>query len=118
MKKYLIAIIILIISTPLYAARYCAEIDASNVVKRVIVCDDLNWPVQHLGGTWVETWVDKPGHNYAGIGDIYKPEANNFHDPKPYDSWVLDGSLQWQPPVPMPKDKKYYKWDEQNKTWK
>lgn len=36
-------------------ARYFAEVDAQNVVLRVIVAESADWCVDHLGGTWVET---------------------------------------------------------------
>lgn len=35
-------------------AQYMAELDANNMVLRVIVADPA-WPAANLGGTWVET---------------------------------------------------------------
>lgn len=34
---------------------YFAETDANGIVVRVIVAPDIQWPVDNLGGTWVET---------------------------------------------------------------
>lgn len=49
---------------------YMAEI-VNNVVQRVIVAADPDWPTQTLGGTWVETidpyeGVESP--RYCGVG--------------------------------------------------
>ena len=35
-------------------SRYLAQVE-SGVVVRVIVCDDIQWATERLGGTWVET---------------------------------------------------------------
>ncbi len=102
-------------------ARYWAEIDKDNIVKRVIVCDDPDWPAKTLGGTWVETYMDKPDtHNYAGIGYKFETDKVNFSSPKLYPSWSLDEKAQWQPPVKMPDAKEgvMYQWDEATTSWK
>ena len=98
-------------------ARYFAEIK-NNVVQRVVVADDLQWCIDNLGGTWVETFMDKPGHNYAGLGFTHHPDKNNFSDPQPFPSWILDTDCKWQPPTPRPLDGKRYNWDENSQSWK
>ena len=59
-------------------SRYWAEINASNEVLRVVVCDTLEWLQDNLGGTWIETadpYTDAPQIvRYCGIGDGYDPE--------------------------------------------
>ena len=53
---------------------YYAELDANQVVLRVIVADDPQWIAGNLGGTWIET-ADPYGAptevTYAGIGMGY-----------------------------------------------
>lgn len=54
---------------------YFAEIDANQVVQRVIVADSAEWCADHLGGTWVETadpYSDEPqAVTYCGPGFGY-----------------------------------------------
>ena len=83
-----------------------AELDANNVVLRVIVIDtkdnsDANGvEKEHIGaafcerlfaGTWKQTSYN---HNfrkrYAGIGFTYNEKLDAFIPPKPYSSWVLN----------------------------
>lgn len=50
---------------------YFAEIDAQNVVRRVVVADTIEWCQQALGGTWVETvdpYVGVESPRYCGPG--------------------------------------------------
>lgn len=79
-----------------YVHMYCAELDEQNIVVRVIVADSLDWCTTHLGGTWVETFIDKPGHTYAGMGWEYLAEHANFRIPSPGPSWTFDvDSWEW-----------------------
>ena len=56
--------------------------------------------------------------NYAGIGYIYDATNDVFYPPKPYPSWAIsESNWNWQPPVAMPNDEKYYVWDEQSTSW-
>lgn len=56
--------------------RYFAEIDAQNVVQRVVVCSDANWLTERLGGTWVET-----ADPYVEPGDVKYTGPGHGHDP-------------------------------------
>lgn len=99
-----------------------AEIDDNNIVLRVIVCDTREWCEQNLGGRWVRTYYNTPGHTFAGIGFIYYPDLDNFSPPKPYPSWILDtNTMQWNAPVPYPTDpidpNSYYVWNEELQQW-
>ena len=50
---------------------YFAELDDDQLVVRVIVADDLQWIVDNLGGTWVETadpYAAPTEVTYAGLG--------------------------------------------------
>ena len=55
--------------------------------------------------------------NYAGIGMIYDEDNDLFITSKPYASWELDASFDWQPPTVMPDDGKVYDWNEDTKSW-
>ena len=55
--------------------------------------------------------------NYAGIGYTYREDIDAFVPPQPYPSWLLDGNVTWQPPVPVPTDGQRYSWNEDNQAW-
>lgn len=104
-----------------------AEIDADNVVLRVIVADTKEWCENNLGGTWVQTSYNthggqhpegRPLHkNYAGIG--YHWDGVGFYAPQPYPSWTKDeDTYLWKAPVAYPNDGKFYDWDESILNWK
>jgi hypothetical protein len=110
-----------------------AELDANNVVLRVVVVDNKDTAdangveKEHIGAAYLEkllggTWKQTSYHgnirkNYAGIGYTYDADIDAFVAPKPYPSWVLDENAQWQAPVPMPDDGEMYSWDEDAQSW-
>ncbi len=111
-----------------------AELDANNVVLRVIVVAnkdtaDANGVEKEnigaafcervLGGTWKQTSYNANFRkNYAGVGFTYQSDIDAFVPPQPYPSWVLNpNTAQWEAPVPKPDDRKYYVWDEQTQSW-
>jgi len=56
--------------------------------------------------------------NYAGVGYTYDSDNDVFYEPKPYDSWLLDGTTYlWGAPVAYPDDGKLYVWDEDSTNW-
>ena len=98
-----------------------AEIDADNIVVRVVVVPDSQEHRGHdfladdlgQGGTWIQTsyntreGVHQLGGtplrlNYAGQGYNYDPDADLFYHAQPYPSWVLDENFDWQAPIPEP----------------
>lgn len=100
---------------------YFAELK-NNIVQQVVAADDISWCQENLGGEWVQTYYSTQGKNYAGIGDTYHPDVDNFSGQQPFPSWVLDSNYKWQPPVPYPSDGDYsqgiyYEWDELNTQW-
>ncbi len=97
---------------------HLAEIKDGKVV-RVIVCNDINWAKETLGGEWVETsYTGKIRKNYAGINFEYDKERDAFIPPKPYPSWIIDEkTCQYKAPKEMPKDGKMYSWDEKKEDW-
>lgn len=98
-----------------------AKIDSNGIVENVIVAEQEFVDAQE--GTWIQTsyntvrGVHTGGGtplrwNFASIGDFYNSETDEFIDPQPFDSWVLDASTRtWNPPLTKP-DGDYY-WDEQ-----
>jgi hypothetical protein len=112
-----------------------AELDANNVVLRVIVVDnkdtsDVNGVEKEyigaafceklFGGTWKQTsYNGNFRKNYAGIGYSYLPAPiDGFAPPRPYESWNLDpDTCQWVAPVPMPTDGERYSWNESAQAW-
>jgi hypothetical protein len=103
--------------------RYFCELDSENIVVRCIVAQSEEWCVEHLGGTWAETFMDTPGKRYAGIGFEYVREAHNFREPRPFASWSFDAATwAWVPPLPYPADdgdapSVPRRWDEASQTW-
>ena len=111
-----------------------AEIDANNVVLRVVVvenkdtADALGVEKEHigaahlekiLGGTWKQTsYNGNIRKNYAGIGYTYDPQLDAFIPPKPFASWLLnEGTARWEAPVEIPNDGEKYFWDEETISW-
>jgi hypothetical protein len=111
-----------------------AELDANNVVLRVIVvgnkdtADANGVEKEHIGaafcerlfgGTWKQTsYNGNKRKNYAGIGFTYDASRDAFIPPKPFNSWVLvESTCRWEAPVPMPTDGKRYSWDESTTSW-
>lgn len=115
MKKT-IAFFFVLFSLQGFSQKYFAEIK-NDTVQRVIVVESAILANQLFGGTWVETYIDSTGKNYAGIGFKYHADKKNFSAPKPFPSWTLDENCQWQPPTPMPTDGKPYYWKEETQTW-
>ena len=110
-----------------------AELDANNVVQRVIVvankdtADANGNEVESIGvafcqklfgGTWLQTsYNGNKRKNYAGVGYTYDADIDAFVPPKPYASWVLNDAAQWEAPVAMPDDGQMYSWDEDSQSW-
>lgn len=117
LKKLIIISLFFLTCNISFGARYFAEIDTSNVVKRVIVADDAAWCTQVLGGTWIETFIDAPDKNYAGKGYDYYDIYKDFVAPTPFVSWVLNEKRKWKAPIDRPVDGKKYKWNESTLNW-
>lgn len=81
-----------------------AEIDANNIVLRVLVVDnqqehrgqeflsqDLN-----LGGTWIQTsYNNRIRKQFAGVGFTYDPIADVFIAPQPAAWFILNETHDW-----------------------
>jgi hypothetical protein len=111
-----------------------AQLDQNNIVVQVIVGVDEPHDgeaiyAQTTGTVWKKTSYNTVGgvhllggtpfrKNYAGIGFTYDSDRDAFIPPKPFPSWVLDEqTCQWNAPIPMPTDEKFYVWVEQARQW-
>ena len=114
-----------------------AELNSSNEVLRVIVVsnDDVNanGGDQHADAeTFVTTivpystggvaWKQCSYNNnfrkqYAGKGFTYDSSKDIFIAAKPYPSWTLNSSSDWEAPVNKPNDGKRYNWNETDRQW-
>lgn len=80
-----------------------AEINADNIVIRVVVGDNAmpnegyDWLIDNLGGTWIQTsYNNRIRFNYAGIGYTYDSVRDAFIAPKCHDEAVLDeATCRW-----------------------
>lgn len=114
-----------------------AELDANNVVKRVIVVsnseitDGNGNEIENTGILYCQRlygndtrWKQSSYNSnmrkrHAGIGMIYNQDLNAFIRPKPYPSWTLNSdTAEWDPPVPRPESEtEEYVWNEENQSW-
>ena len=96
------------------------KIDKDNIVTEGIVAeqDFINSGVVGDSFLWIQTSYN---HNfrkqYAGVGYTYDKVNDVFISPKPYPSWTLDASFDWQPPTARPDDDKEYEWNEDTQAW-
>jgi len=80
--------------------------------KGISLCQKL------LGGSWIQTsYHGNFRRRFAGQGYSYDPKLDVFLHPRPFPSWELDKSLEWQAPVPRPVDEREYLWDEKGQQW-
>ena len=101
----------------------------NGVVEQVIRIDQdtLNTGAWGNPSEWIQTSYNTHGNqhpenrplrgNFAGIGYTYDAVNDVFIPPQPFDSWVLNSSWLWEPPVPYPDDGKQYGWDESVTNW-
>ena len=97
-----------------------AKINSSNVVTEVIVAeqDFINSGAVGDSFLWVQASYN---HNFrkqmAVVSGTYDKTNDVFVQPKPFASWILDGSYDWQAPTVYPDDGKVYNWDEDTTNW-
>ena len=97
-----------------------AKLDSNNVVTRVMTAeqDFINSGLVGDSFLWVQTSInDNFRKQYASIGCTYDKVNDVFISPKPFPSWTLDASFDWQPPTAMPDDDKKYNWNEDTQAW-
>jgi hypothetical protein len=61
-------------------AQYFAQLDNNNVVTsvHVVTAEYMAENPERYLGVWVETFFDIEGKTFAGIGDTYNYETQNF----------------------------------------
>ena len=76
------------------------------------------------GASWKQTsYNNNFRKQYAGIGYSYDSALDMFIVPKPYPSWSLDSSGDWNAPVTYPNNVEiggltvFTAWDEDNSKW-
>ena len=97
-----------------------AKIDKDNIVTEVIVAEQDFISSGKVGDSflWIQTSYNSNFRKQcAGIGSTYDKVNDVFISPKPYSSWTLDASFDWQPPPAMPDDGKFYNWNEETQAW-
>ena len=112
-----------------------AELDADNVVLRVVVIGNADTSdangveKEHIGaafceklfgGTWKQTsYNGNMRKRYAGIGYTYHADIDAFVAPKPFPSWTLNNTTaEWEAPVAMPVvEGKRFIWNEATGAW-
>jgi hypothetical protein len=97
-----------------------AKIDKDNIVTEVMVAeqDFINSGAVGDSFLWVQTsYNNNFRKQFAGIGYTYDKINDVFITPKPYASWTLDVSFDWQPPTAKPDDGKGYNWNEDTLAW-
>lgn len=101
---------------------HVAQINDDNKVINVIVvsndvADPENFAKDLFGGKWVQTsYNGKFRGTFAGIGFDYNEEEDIFIRPKPFNSWIRNGSI-WEAPISKPNDDKKYEWNEELGNW-
>jgi hypothetical protein len=97
-----------------------AKINIDNIVTEVIVAeqDFIDSGLVGLASEWVQTSYNGSFRGkYASNGDTWDKVNEVFISPKPFTSWTLDGSFEWQPPTAYPDDDKFYEWNEDTTAW-
>jgi len=102
----------------------------NGIVTSVIVAEEDFIATGALGDPagWIQTSYRTIGNqhpegrplrgNYAGIGYTYDSVNDVFVAPQPFSNWVLDtATWLWNPPVAMPVDEYFYKWNQETTSW-
>ena len=113
---------------------HMAEINADNIVQRVIVVDNNDMLDAEgneseavgaafcntlLGGIWKQTsYNGNIRKNYAGIGYTFDEGRDAFIPPKPYSKWVLnEDTCNWESPVAYPEGDTPHIWNDNRGEW-
>jgi len=114
-----------------------AQLDDNNIVETIVVIDNNileddteneneEQGIDYLKGIYGNNtnWKQTSFNNnirkeYAGIGFTYDEVNDIFIRPKPYESWILNDSFEWNAPIEDPNTpNEEYIWDEENNNWK
>ena len=96
----------------------------NGIVERVIVVHDneeangAEFCKNLLGGEWLQcSYNNRIRKQFPAAGYSYDEISDVFIAPKPYPSWLLNSSDDWQAPKPYPSDGNFYLWDETSLNW-
>lgn len=105
-----------------------AFLDENNIVTEVIVGIDETETIEDLEpeiwyGNFRNQVCKRTSYHanirgkFAGIGDTYETNEDIFISPKPYLSWIRNGSY-WESPIPYPNEnEKSFTWNELLIAW-
>ena len=105
---------------------FIAEVKRSdNKVLKVLISNSEStptWAKDSEFSFWIETTNSDPNKKLAAVDDTYYPDLDDFVEPKPFESWVLNQETKkWDPPVPHPDPDPFvahlYEWDEESTNW-
>ena len=98
--------------------QYFAQVDDKNIVTdiRVVSRQFLEENPERYPGVWVETFIDNPDKQYAGVGYEYLESEQDFRPAQPYPSWTWSNKV-WNPPTPRPLIGGPYRWSEEDLEW-
>jgi len=90
-----------------------AVLDGENVLN-TIVADSKAIAEEVTGKICIEFTTESAQAGGTYVGGVFIPR-------KPYPSWVLNGSNEWEAPVAQPEfdpeNPKYYVWNEETTAW-
>jgi len=92
----------------------------NNIDTEIIVAeqDFINSGAVGDSFLWVQTSYNNSFRKqFAVVDGTYDKTNDVFVQSKPYPSWTLDASHDWQPPSSYPDDGKMYRWDEDTTNW-
>ncbi|GGH24384.1 hypothetical protein [Cribrihabitans marinus] len=113
--------------TPVDYLPVAHEVQRVLVVDNELLLDEGGVEQSQRGVDWLKwllnvdavqtSYTSSIRHRYASPGMLYYDQLDIFIEARPYPSWTLDASGNWQPPMPMPDDGKEYEWNEETNSW-
>tara|TARA_X000000950_G_C13573161_1_gene520427 strand:+ start:344 stop:670 length:327 start_codon:yes stop_codon:yes gene_type:complete len=101
-------------------AHYAKILNDTVIEVRCVEDNYFETFIDNSPGTWIETFQDGSQRGkFAGIGDIYNSDNDEFRPQKPpYESWVWNSELyKWVAPIDYPTDGNRYSWNEETTSW-
>jgi hypothetical protein len=88
-----------------------AKINSENIVENTIECEDNL--ISTIVGNYVKVTEET---KQASVGFTFDAESVKFISPKPFESWILNASYDWESPTG---DKMVLGkfWDEDSQSW-
>lgn len=84
----------------------------NNLVVNVILCEDN--VISSMPGAHIKITSET---KEAAIGYTFDTEILKFIAPKPYDSWILNDSFEWESPQGANPDVLTKIWNEESQSW-